>query len=51
MTWAQWIGLGLLAVPAELFVFVFFACDQGAKVRLEKNKDPFGGLPSDFPWS
>ena len=49
MTWAQWIGLGLLPVLAELFVFVFFACDQGAKVRLGKGKDPFGGLPSGFP--
>jgi hypothetical protein len=42
MTGTQWIGVAIIAV---LLIFAGFAFRQGMKVKPEKDKNPFGGLP------
>jgi hypothetical protein len=42
MTTAQWIGIAIIVL---LLMFAGFAFRQGMKVKPEKDKDPFGGLP------
>jgi hypothetical protein len=42
MTAIHWIGVAIIAV---LLIFAGFAFRQGMKVKPEKDKDPFGGLP------
>jgi hypothetical protein len=42
LTATQWIGVAIIAI---LLVFAGFAFRQGMKVKPEKDKNPFGGLP------
>ena len=42
MTSTQWVGAAILALVFALFAF---GVRQGTKVKPEKDKDPFGGLP------
>jgi hypothetical protein len=42
MTATQWIGVAIIAI---LLILAGFAFRQGMKVKPEKDKNPFGGLP------
>jgi len=46
MTSTQLIGAAIIAL---ILAFGWFAVRQGTKIKPEKDKDPFGGMPPGAP--